>query len=73
MHVTIILSQVSCLHGRAQLESCKYKKQNILAMQCHGGRDGGCGGGCGQFRGRGRFGGQGSGRSGGRGGQGNIS
>ena len=35
--------QVSCLHGGAQLESRKYKKQNILAMYGRGGRDGGCG------------------------------
>jgi hypothetical protein len=35
------LVQVSCLHGGAQLESCKYKKQNILAMYGCGGRDGG--------------------------------
>jgi hypothetical protein len=34
--------QVSCLHGGAQLESCKYKKQNILAIYGCGGRDGGC-------------------------------
>ncbi len=32
--------QVSHLHGRAQLESHNYKKQNISAMYGCGGRDG---------------------------------
>jgi hypothetical protein len=40
------LAQVSCLHGRAQLENSKYmKKHNVSAMYGHGGRDGGHGGG----------------------------
>jgi hypothetical protein len=54
------LARVSCLHGRAQLENCKYtKKRNVSAM--YGWSQCGCFGGCG------RFGGHGGSHSGGQG------
>jgi hypothetical protein len=51
------LAQVSHLHGEAQLESCKHKKCNVLAMYGYGGGDSRSGSSCRHFGGCGRFGG----------------